>query len=80
MTAEQGAASLAALNLFRTQSAITRSIRDLEHTLAISLFERHAKGMLLTDFGQRYSPTSSFCHGGVDSDPGTVASVTTTRR
>ncbi|MHA7846827.1 LysR family transcriptional regulator [Serratia sp. D1N4] len=52
MTAEQGSASLAALNLFRTQSAITRSIRDLEHTLAISLFERHAKGMLLTDLGQ----------------------------
>ncbi|ABG15419.1 LysR family transcriptional regulator [Yersinia pestis] len=56
MTAEQGAASLAALNLFRTQSAITRSIRDLEHTLAISLFERHAKGMLLTDLGNVILP------------------------
>ncbi|AHG19530.1 LysR family transcriptional regulator [Chania multitudinisentens RB-25] len=56
MTAKQGAASLAALNLFRTQSAITRSIRDLEHTLAISLFERHAKGMLLTDLGKLILP------------------------
>lgn len=56
MTAEQGAASLAALNLFRTQSAITRSIRDLEHTLAISLFERHARGMLLTDLGKIILP------------------------
>lgn len=56
MTAEQGAASLAALNLFRTQSAITRSIRDLEHILAISLFERHAKGMLLTDLGKVILP------------------------
>lgn len=56
MTAEQGAASLAALNLFRTQSAITRSIRDLEHSLAISLFERHAKGMLLSDLGKVILP------------------------
>lgn len=56
MTAEQGAAALAALNLFRTQSSITRSIRDLEHTLAISLFERHAKGMLLTDLGRIVLP------------------------
>lgn len=56
MTAERGAASLAALNLFRTQSAITRSIRDLEHTLAISLFERHARGMLLTDLGNIILP------------------------
>lgn len=55
MTAEQGAASLAALNLFRTQSAITRSIRDLEHTLAISLFERHAKGMLLPIWATLFS-------------------------
>ncbi|PVZ84937.1 LysR family transcriptional regulator [Serratia sp. S1B] len=56
MTAEQGAASLAALNLFRTQSAVTRAIRDLEHTLAISLFERHAKGMLLTPLGKIILP------------------------
>lgn len=56
MTAEQGAASLAALNLFRTQSSVTRSIRDLEHVLTISLFERHAKGMLLTDLGKVILP------------------------
>lgn len=52
MIAERGTVSEAAEKLFRTQSAITRSIRDLEHTLATPLFERHASGMLLTEMGK----------------------------
>lgn len=52
----QGSVSRAADELFRTQSAITRSIRDLEQKLAVPLFERHASGMLLTDFGKCVLP------------------------
>lgn len=56
MIAERGTVSEAANNLFRTQSAITRSIRDLEHTLATPLFERHASGMMLTEIGKGVLP------------------------
>jgi len=56
MIAERGTVSEAAENLFRTQSAVTRSIRDLEHTLATPLFERHASGMMLTEMGKGVLP------------------------
>jgi len=56
MIAERGTVSEAAEDLFRTQSAVTRSIRDLEHTLATPLFERHASGMLLTENGKCVLP------------------------
>lgn len=56
MISEQGTVSEAATKLFRTQSAITRSIRDLEHTLRTPLFERHATGMLLTEMGKCVLP------------------------
>lgn len=56
MISERGTVSEAAEKLFRTQSAITRSIRDLEHTLATPLFERHASGMLLTEMGKCVLP------------------------
>lgn len=56
MIAERGTVSEAASKLFRTQSAITRSIRDLEHTLATPLFERHASGMMLTEMGKCVLP------------------------
>ncbi|WP_206604039.1 LysR family transcriptional regulator [Chimaeribacter californicus] len=53
---EQGSVSRAADELFRTQSAVTRAIRDLELRLAVPLFERHAGGMMLTDFGKCVLP------------------------
>ncbi len=53
---DQGSVSRAADELFRTQSAITRSIRDLEEYLSVPLFERHANGMLLTDYGKCILP------------------------
>lgn len=56
MIADRGTVSAAADNLFRTQSAITRSIRDLELTLSVPLFERHASGMLLTEMGKCVLP------------------------
>lgn len=56
MIADRGTVSDAADKLFRTQSAITRSIRDLEHTLSTPLFERHSSGMLLTEMGKCVLP------------------------
>ena len=53
---DQGSVSRAANELYRTQSAITRAIRDLETRLAVPLFERHANGMMLTDFGKCILP------------------------
>ncbi|ARU94291.1 LysR substrate-binding domain-containing protein [Tatumella citrea] len=53
---DQGSVSRAADELYRTQSAITRAIRDLETRLAVPLFERHANGMMLTDFGKCILP------------------------
>ncbi|ADZ71561.1 LysR family transcriptional regulator [Polymorphum gilvum] len=35
----------------RAQSAVTRSIRELERDLGVTLFERRPLGMLLTEFG-----------------------------
>ncbi|QIC68668.1 LysR family transcriptional regulator [Acinetobacter schindleri] len=43
--------SKAAENLFRTQSAITRGIQELEKQLEVQLFERHPQGVLLSATG-----------------------------
>ena len=50
--AERGSLRSAARYLGVTQPAITRSIRELEHELGVTLFERHASGMALTAMGQ----------------------------
>lgn len=56
MIAKYGTVSEAANNLFRTQSAVTRSVRELEDTIGVTLFERHASGMIVTDFGKCILP------------------------
>lgn len=56
MIAKRGTVSEAADNLFRTQSAVTRSVRELENALGVTLFERHASGMMITDFGKCILP------------------------
>jgi len=50
--AECGGVSRAALSLHREQSSVTRAIRELEHAVGDSLFERHHGGMALTPTGQ----------------------------
>jgi LysR family transcriptional regulator, regulator for genes of the gallate degradation pathway len=50
--ADCGSVSKASTRLFRAQSAVTRSIRELERELGVDLFERRAQGMLLTEFGR----------------------------
>lgn len=48
---ESGGVTKAADSLYIAQSAITRSIKSLESTLGVPLFERKANGMLPTVFG-----------------------------
>ena len=49
---EAGTFRGAARQLGIAQSAITRSIREIEHELGVSLLERHAKGVRLTGVGE----------------------------
>jgi LysR family transcriptional regulator of gallate degradation len=50
--ADQGSANRAGAALFRAQSAVSRSIHKLEGELDVKLFERRARGMLLTEYGR----------------------------
>lgn len=50
--ADQGSVNRAGAALFRAQSAVSRSIHKLEGELGVELFERRARGMLLTEYGR----------------------------
>jgi LysR family transcriptional regulator of gallate degradation len=50
--ADQGSANRAGAALFRAQSAVSRSIHKMEKELGVQLFERRARGMLLTEYGR----------------------------
>lgn len=54
--ADEGSVSRACDGLLRAQSVVTRAIRDLEQSLTVPLFERHASGMLLTPYGKAILP------------------------
>jgi LysR family transcriptional regulator of abg operon len=51
---ETGSLRAAGRHLGIAQPAITRSIREIEHELGVTLFERHAKGVRLTDIGRAF--------------------------
>ena len=50
--AEAGSFTKATLNLHLSQSAISRQIQSLEQFLKVQLFERHARGLVLTENGE----------------------------
>ena len=52
MAAEENSISRAAARLNISQPAVSRQIRDLESELGVTLFEREASGLTLTDAGQ----------------------------
>ena len=52
--AERGSLRRAARHLGLAQPAITRSIREIERELGVSLFDRQAKGMVLTPMGDLF--------------------------
>ncbi|TFZ01265.1 LysR substrate-binding domain-containing protein [Ramlibacter rhizophilus] len=56
---ERGSLRGAARHLDIAQSALTRSIRELERELGGTLFERDAKGMLLTPLGRLFFQRAS---------------------
>ena len=49
--AEAGSFTSATVILNLSQSAISRQIQSLEEDLKVKLFERHARGLTLTDNG-----------------------------
>ena len=49
---ETGSASLAAKQVFKAQSAVSRALNELEHALGTPLFERTPSGMLPTASGR----------------------------
>lgn len=53
---DAGSVSGASRTLLRAQSAVTRTIRELELALGAALFERKAAGMLLTPSGEAILP------------------------
>ncbi len=67
--ADHGSVSKASVALFRAQSVVTRSITELEARLNVPLFERHANGMRLTDFGERLLPRARRVLAELDSVP-----------
>jgi DNA-binding transcriptional LysR family regulator len=50
--ATTGSLSTASEQLYVAGSAISRQIHKLETRLGVTLFERHSRGMVLTDAGQ----------------------------
>ncbi len=52
--AEQGSIRAAARSLNMAQPALTRSLADLERELGASLFERRARGVVTTTFGDAF--------------------------
>ncbi|MGA9916584.1 MAG: LysR family transcriptional regulator [Paraburkholderia sp.] len=52
LVAEMGSATRAAAALFRAQSAVTRSVQELESALGEPLFDRNPSGMLPTPVGR----------------------------
>lgn len=52
--AEQGSVSAAARVLSISQSSVTEAVKELELDLGVELFDRRAKGMVITHHGQRF--------------------------
>ncbi|SDZ70816.1 DNA-binding transcriptional regulator, LysR family [Variovorax sp. YR266] len=57
-TADLGSLNKAAQTLGLTQPAVTHQIREFEGMLGVDLFVRHAKGMRLSEAGERLLPVS----------------------
>jgi len=70
--AEHGSISRACEYLLRAQSVITRSILNLEKRLDVTLFERHANGMLLSPYGKAILPRARRILAELDSIPALV--------
>lgn len=63
--AEHGSMRAAARHLGVAQSALTRSIQELEHELDVALFERRPKGIHLTELGKHFLIRAQSIHNEV---------------
>jgi DNA-binding transcriptional LysR family regulator len=52
--AEHGTVSLAAQTLSISQSAVTEAVKDLEADLGLRLFDRHSRGLTITQRGHQF--------------------------
>ena len=50
--ADAGSLTHAGDSLHLSQSAVSRQIRALEESLSVTLFHRHARGLILTEQGE----------------------------
>lgn len=57
---QHGSVHAAARATGQTQPAMTKSLRRLERTLGLPLFDRHAKGMRPNDYGKRFLPHAQY--------------------
>ena len=57
--ARHGSFTLAGYELFLTQSAISRHVRNLEMSLGVKLFRRNGRRLTLTPEGRDYMDTMS---------------------
>ena len=58
--AQAGSFTNATVALNLSQSAISRQIQSLENELKVQLFERHARGLTLTDNGEYIYKTKGY--------------------
>jgi DNA-binding transcriptional LysR family regulator len=54
--ADSGSVTAAAGRLYRTQSAVSLQVKRLEDSLGQPLFERQARGVMLTPRGEQLVP------------------------
>jgi len=71
--AETGSLSAAARRLNRSQPTLGRHIQNLENALGSHLFERHARGLRLSDSGNRLLPMAQTMHAQMNTIALTVA-------
>jgi DNA-binding transcriptional LysR family regulator len=70
--AEQGQVSAAAQALHVAQPALSQTLRQLERELGVPLFERHPRGLCLTEAGQQLMP---YAKAAVDNSDSAVEAV-----
>lgn len=59
--AEQGSVTGAAQQLNKTQTSVSKSLREIEVSLGAELFERSSRGVTLSVFGDAYLPMAKAC-------------------